>query len=149
MGRERGPGHVARPSAATGPPPARLDRIPTRASEATRVQAHRGGQPRRAGGPTDPGGAESRTRSTATASGSSLCTPRPSGGPGSCGRPTRPSCCTGRGRPARTSTTARAGDELGRALQASRADAAWVGWGFVAEDPAFAELCASLGVVFV
>jgi len=40
-------------------------------------------------------------------------------------------------------------DELGRALQASRADAAWVGWGFVAEDPAFAELCASLGVVFV
>jgi acetyl/propionyl-CoA carboxylase alpha subunit/NAD(P)-dependent dehydrogenase (short-subunit alcohol dehydrogenase family) len=38
---------------------------------------------------------------------------------------------------------------LGRALQESRADAAWVGWGFVAEDPAFAELCASLGVVFV
>ena len=33
-------------------------------------------------------------------------------------------------------------DELGRALRASRADAAWVGWGFVAEDPAFAELCA-------
>ncbi|HEV7875031.1 MAG TPA: biotin/lipoyl-containing protein, partial [Nocardioides sp.] len=30
-----------------------------------------------------------------------------------------------------------------------RADAAWVGWGFVAEDPAFAELCASLGVVFI
>jgi acetyl/propionyl-CoA carboxylase alpha subunit/acetyl-CoA carboxylase carboxyltransferase component len=39
--------------------------------------------------------------------------------------------------------------ELARALRASRADAAWVGWGFVAEDPAFAELCASLGVVFV
>ena len=39
--------------------------------------------------------------------------------------------------------------ELGRALQECRADAAWVGWGFVAEDPAFAELCASLGVVFV
>ena len=39
--------------------------------------------------------------------------------------------------------------ELGRALQAARADAAWVGWGFVAEDPAFAELCASLGVTFV
>jgi acetyl/propionyl-CoA carboxylase alpha subunit/acetyl-CoA carboxylase carboxyltransferase component len=39
--------------------------------------------------------------------------------------------------------------ELARALQTSRADAAWVGWGFVAEDPAFAELCASLGVVFV
>jgi len=39
--------------------------------------------------------------------------------------------------------------ELGRALRECRADAAWVGWGFVAEDPAFAELCASLGVVFV
>ncbi|MCY7366468.1 MAG: ATP-grasp domain-containing protein, partial [Frankiaceae bacterium] len=39
--------------------------------------------------------------------------------------------------------------ELGRALGAARADAAWVGWGFVAEDPAFAELCASLGVVFI
>src|SRR4051795_1687598 len=40
-------------------------------------------------------------------------------------------------------------EELGRALRACRADAAWVGWGFVAEDPAFAELCASLGVVFI
>ncbi|WP_448628535.1 ATP-binding protein [Geodermatophilus sp. URMC 64] len=40
-------------------------------------------------------------------------------------------------------------EELARALRASRADAAWVGWGFVAEDPAFAELCADLGVTFV
>ena len=39
--------------------------------------------------------------------------------------------------------------ELGRALQAGRADAAWVGWGFVAEDPVFAELCADLGVTFI
>ncbi|MBA2439510.1 MAG: ATP-grasp domain-containing protein [Thermoleophilaceae bacterium] len=39
--------------------------------------------------------------------------------------------------------------ELERALRESRADAAWVGWGFVAEDPAFAELCARIGVVFV
>src|SRR5512133_2717609 len=39
--------------------------------------------------------------------------------------------------------------ELGRALRTARADAAWVGWGFVAEDPAFAELCASLGVTFI
>ena len=39
--------------------------------------------------------------------------------------------------------------ELGRALQESGADAAWVGWGFVAEDPAFAELCASLDVAFI
>jgi len=40
-------------------------------------------------------------------------------------------------------------DELERALRESRADAAWVGWGFVAEDPAFAELCERIGVVFV
>ena len=29
------------------------------------------------------------------------------------------------------------------------ADAAWVGWGFVAEDPAFAELCERIGVTFI
>jgi acetyl/propionyl-CoA carboxylase alpha subunit/acetyl-CoA carboxylase carboxyltransferase component len=40
-------------------------------------------------------------------------------------------------------------EELGRALTVSRADAVWVGWGFVAEDPAFAELCERLGMVFV
>ena len=39
--------------------------------------------------------------------------------------------------------------ELARALRAGGADAAWVGWGFVAEDPAFAELCADLGVTFI
>jgi len=38
---------------------------------------------------------------------------------------------------------------LERALRASGADAAWVGWGFVAEDPAFAELCERVGVTFV
>ncbi len=38
---------------------------------------------------------------------------------------------------------------LERALTESGADAAWVGWGFVAEDPAFAELCHKLGVTFV
>jgi acetyl/propionyl-CoA carboxylase alpha subunit/acetyl-CoA carboxylase carboxyltransferase component/phosphopantetheinyl transferase (holo-ACP synthase) len=35
------------------------------------------------------------------------------------------------------------------ALREARADAAWVGWGFVAEQPLFAELCERLGVVFV
>jgi acetyl/propionyl-CoA carboxylase alpha subunit len=40
-------------------------------------------------------------------------------------------------------------DVLERALRDSGADAAWVGWGFVAEDPAFAELCGRLGVTFV
>src|SRR4051812_48147534 len=38
---------------------------------------------------------------------------------------------------------------LERALVATGADAAWVGWGFVAEDPAFAELCARIGVTFI
>ncbi len=38
---------------------------------------------------------------------------------------------------------------LERALAGSGADAAWVGWGFVAEDPAFAELCHKLGVTFI
>ncbi|MEV4624091.1 biotin carboxylase N-terminal domain-containing protein [Asanoa sp. NPDC049573] len=38
---------------------------------------------------------------------------------------------------------------LERALIETRADAAWVGWGFVAEDPAFAELCDKLGVTFI
>ncbi|TYB46268.1 carboxyl transferase domain-containing protein [Actinomadura chibensis] len=38
---------------------------------------------------------------------------------------------------------------LERALVESGADAAWVGWGFVAEDPAFAELCDRIGVTFV
>src|ERR1700678_1479929 len=38
---------------------------------------------------------------------------------------------------------------LERALRESGADAAWVGWGFVAEDPAFAELCDQLGVTFI
>src|ERR671920_715157 len=38
---------------------------------------------------------------------------------------------------------------LERALVETGADAAWVGWGFVAEDPGFAELCEKIGVTFV
>ncbi|GII52058.1 fused acetyl/propionyl-CoA carboxylase subuit alpha/methylmalonyl-CoA decarboxylase subunit alpha [Planotetraspora thailandica] len=38
---------------------------------------------------------------------------------------------------------------LEQALTETGADAAWVGWGFVAEDPAFAELCEKIGVTFV
>ena len=38
---------------------------------------------------------------------------------------------------------------LERALVQTGADAAWVGWGFVAEDPAFAELCEKAGVAFI
>ncbi|NEA30501.1 carboxyl transferase domain-containing protein [Streptomyces sp. SID13031] len=39
--------------------------------------------------------------------------------------------------------------KLEKALVETGADAAWVGWGFVAEDPAFAELCARIGVTFI
>ena len=38
---------------------------------------------------------------------------------------------------------------LERALAATGADAVWVGWGFVAEHAAFADLCAKLGLVFI
>ena len=38
---------------------------------------------------------------------------------------------------------------LERALTETGADAAWVGWGFVAEDPAFAQLCERIGVTFI
>ena len=38
---------------------------------------------------------------------------------------------------------------LERALLESKADAVWVGWGFVAEDIAFAELCVRLGLTFI
>ncbi len=38
---------------------------------------------------------------------------------------------------------------LAQALRETGADAAWVGWGFVAEDPSFAELCEQLGVTFI
>jgi len=40
-------------------------------------------------------------------------------------------------------------EELERALRVSRADAVWVGWGFVAEDPDFADLCERLGLVLI
>ncbi len=40
-------------------------------------------------------------------------------------------------------------EALEHALMQARADAAWVGWGFVAEQPEFAELCERLGIVFV
>ncbi|ADB32368.1 Carbamoyl-phosphate synthase L chain ATP- binding protein [Kribbella flavida DSM 17836] len=39
--------------------------------------------------------------------------------------------------------------KLEQALTETGADAAWVGWGFVAEDPAFAELCERIGVTFI
>lgn len=38
---------------------------------------------------------------------------------------------------------------LERALEQARADAVWVGWGFVAEHAAFADLCREMGIVFI
>ena len=38
---------------------------------------------------------------------------------------------------------------LERALRATGADAVWPGWGFVAEDPAFVDLCDRIGVKFI
>ncbi len=38
---------------------------------------------------------------------------------------------------------------LETALLNTHADAAWVGWGFVAENPTFAEMCARIGVTFI
>jgi acetyl/propionyl-CoA carboxylase alpha subunit/acetyl-CoA carboxylase carboxyltransferase component len=35
------------------------------------------------------------------------------------------------------------------ALTQTGSDAAWVGWGFVAEDPTFAEMCERVGVTFI
>ncbi len=39
--------------------------------------------------------------------------------------------------------------ELERALVESGADAVWVGWGFVAEDPTFADIVARLNITFI
>ncbi|TWE10238.1 carboxyl transferase domain-containing protein [Rudaeicoccus suwonensis] len=40
-------------------------------------------------------------------------------------------------------------DVLAEALTATKADAVWVGWGFVAEDAGFAQRCQDLGVTFI
>lgn len=40
-------------------------------------------------------------------------------------------------------------ERLEKAMAAARADAAWVGWGFVAEHSAFADLCREMGIVFI
>jgi acetyl/propionyl-CoA carboxylase alpha subunit/acetyl-CoA carboxylase carboxyltransferase component len=40
-------------------------------------------------------------------------------------------------------------ERLERSLAAARADAVWVGWGFVAEHAAFADLCREMGIVFI
>lgn len=39
--------------------------------------------------------------------------------------------------------------KLRKALSTARAEAAWVGWGFVAEHADFADLCGEMGIVFI
>ena len=92
---------------------------------------------------------------SSTPSGSS--TPRP--GPGSRRSRSTPTPSAPRRSSARRTSPTRSGPAsarpyldhavLERALVETGADAAWVGWGFVAEDPAFAELCEKIGVTFV
>ena len=65
---------------------------------------------------------------------------RPSARRCSCARPTRRCASTTVAAPDAGSPYLDL-DALERALVAARADAAWVGWGFVAERPEFAELC--------
>ena len=74
----------------------------------------------------------------------SPCTPTPTAPPRSSARPTWP---TRSGPPSARPYLDHA--LLERALVETGADAAWVGWGFVAEDPAFAELCEKVGVTFI
>src|SRR4051812_11020349 len=38
---------------------------------------------------------------------------------------------------------------LERALRQARAEAVWVGWGFVAEHAQFADLCRDMGIIFI
>src|SRR5208283_5454003 len=38
---------------------------------------------------------------------------------------------------------------LEKALTDARAEAVWVGWGFVAEHAAFADLCHNMGIAFI
>ena len=40
-------------------------------------------------------------------------------------------------------------ERLQQALQSARAEAVWAGWGFVAEHAEFADLCRSIGIVFI
>ena len=40
-------------------------------------------------------------------------------------------------------------DRLQHALQTAHAEAVWAGWGFVAEHAEFADLCRSMGIVFI
>ena len=111
------------------------------------VPTHRGSQPGRAGRPADPGRARAQRGARLRDPGHRPAHRGRAARDCSCGRPTRASSSASTGdRASRTSTTRSSRRALTRV---AGADAAWVGWGFVAEDPAFAELCAELGVTFI
>jgi acetyl/propionyl-CoA carboxylase alpha subunit/acetyl-CoA carboxylase carboxyltransferase component len=57
--------------------------------------------------------------------------------------------CIDEGRPPDAGSAYLDLDALEAALRAAEADAVWVGWGFVAERPEFAELCARLEITFI
>ena len=78
----------------------------------------------------------------------SPCTRAPSARRCSCARPTR-RCASTTTEPPGAGSPYLDLAALERALVDSTADAAWVGWGFVAERPEFAELCERLGIVFI
>ena len=82
-----------------------------------------------------------------------LSTPTRTGTPGSCARPTKRSASAPPRSPTRSTDRQKHAyldyERLEKALVESRADAVWVGWGFVSEHAEFAALCERLGVVFI
>ena len=108
------------------------------------VQSYRHRQPWRGRHAADPRRPGAQRRGRRRRSRPSRSTPTPSAPRRSSARPTSP---TRSARPSARPYLDHA--VLERALRETGADAAWVGWGFVAEDPAFAELCERLGVTFI
>ena len=110
---------------------------------------YRDREPRRGRDEADPCGAGAqllglRLRGTRPRSRPWHCTPR--------ARATRCSCASRTCRYDLGPASARPYIDLSvleRALVETGADAVWPGWGFVAEDPAFVDLCDRLGVTFI
>ena len=135
-------------------PPSRSPRSrpsPDERGRGARFPAHRHRQSRRGRHAPHPRRARAEPRARHRRCARSRSSPSPTAARCSCARRTR---CTTSAR--RCATARRAGTptyvdlaRLERALRDTSADAAWVGWGFVAEQPAFAELCARLGIVFI
>ena len=112
------------------------------------ISPHRGRQPRRGGDAADQRRARAARRARRRPPHDRPAHARRAARRCSCARPTRRCASTTTGRPAPAARTSTSPRSSGRCV-AARADAAWVGWGFVAERPEFAELCDRLGIVFV